>query len=146
MLLIYSLHLLLVAVIQVICILSHLFAWSRTCRSSGIISTYLTFQEGGIDVFGKRLIWFSQFLFSMSIKTILVIFEFTFAFLNPKSTQVSFVIVVRDIHHFHHQFRWERIVTVPLLGLAMSKMTAITFSTVASICMMFTKFGLEKDR
>ena len=38
------------------------------------------------------------------------------------------------------------IVAVPLLGLAVGKMTAVTLGTMSAICIMFTKLGLEEIR
>lgn len=54
-----SIHLVQVALLQIIGILSHLFGRSWTCRCSWIVSVNRALQEGRVDVFGKRLVWFS---------------------------------------------------------------------------------------
>ena len=53
------------------------------------------------DVLGKGLIRFSQFVLSMGVGTIFV--ESALSLLNPEFAQLSFVIVIGDIHHFHHE-------------------------------------------
>lgn len=51
-------------------------------------------------LFGKIVIGLPEFMFSMSVATVLV--ELTFSFLLPEFTLLGFKIVVWNIHHFEH--------------------------------------------
>lgn len=58
--------------------------------------------KGVVDFSGQGLVRLSQFVVSVGVRTVLV--EFALAFLLPKLTLLSLIVVVGYIHHSHHQF------------------------------------------
>lgn len=100
----------------------------------------ITVHHYWICVFGKFIVRFSHLVVTMCVGAVLV--ELAFALLDPKLAELCLIVVVLDVHHLENQLSRQGIISMPFLGIPVSEMATIAFSTIARLIKVLTELSL----
>jgi hypothetical protein len=76
----------------------------------------------------------SNFRISMSVRAVFT--KFALSFLNKKFAPLCFVVIIRDVHHFHLHFYRQWLFSFPQFMFTMCKMAPISNRAVMSLLKM----------